>query len=167
LTLASLPAWSLTYLDHLHLQYAGQIGLISGGVGKQITRRYSLGLMYGHVPAGVAQGFTLETFAVRQTYSLLDWHRHRFYLGLNVFHVIGLRYETSQYGEPPRNYYSIGSVRGLLYLGWQSYLLREQKIAIYFESGINDIWIENTLANWPDQNPLRHLTMALGFKKEF
>jgi hypothetical protein len=123
--------------------------------------------MYGYVPADMTQGFTLETFALRQTYSLLDWDRHRLYLGLNIFHVIGLRYATSQYGEAPRNYYSIGSIRGLLNLGLQTYLMRERKIAFYIESGINDIWIENTLANWPDQNPLRHLTMALGFKKEF
>jgi hypothetical protein len=161
------PLWGLTYLDHIHLQYAGQIGFLSAGVGKKLGHRYSIGFMYGYVPHAMAGGPGIETFTFRQNFGLLDFGRHQLYLGLNIFHVAGIRYATSQYGEAPRNYYAIGSWRGLLYLGIDTTIIKASGISFYVESGLNDIWIENSLANFPEVNPLEHLTLALGFKKTF
>lgn len=155
----------VSYVSHGNVQFAGEIGLLSLGVGKD-HKRYSIGGMYGIVPAELAGGPVIETFTVRQTYEFYDWKRLSFYGGLNIFHVVGVRYQTSRYGESPKSYYPIGSIRGLLNLGL-NYWNAKAMNALYFEAGLNDIWIVNSLANSQQVNPGDHVSLALGYKVKF
>jgi hypothetical protein len=45
--------------------------------------------------------------------------------------------------------------------------MRPDKEAFYFEWGINDMWIENTLSNRKEINPLDHTSLGMGFKHSF
>jgi hypothetical protein len=156
----------VTYFDHANAQFAGEIGLLSAGLGREFSR-YSLGGMYGIVPPEMSGGVQVETVTIRQTYRFYDWKRFHFHGGLNIFHVLGLQYQTSKYGEAPRSYYPIGSIRGLLNLGTSFMLDRAGKSSFYFESGMNDIWLVNWLSNGDEVNPFRHLSLGLGVKQRF
>ena len=154
------------YLDLINSQFAGEIGLISVGAGREFGR-YSLGLMYGIVPTEISLGRQLETVTFRQTYRLFDWSRFSFHTGLNIYHVLGLEYETHKYGEAPRRYYPIGSVRGILSFGASFFLDKARRDSFYFETGMNDMWIMNWLSNFGEINPADHLSMGIGFKIKF
>ena len=108
------------YFDHMKVQYAGEIGLLSYGLGNNITSNYSLDFFYGYVPAEIA-GKEIQTYAVKNDYSFYKTSyfasEFEYYVGLNIFHVIGLRYQTSRFVKYPRNYYRLSSIRALLYLG--------------------------------------------------
>lgn len=157
---------STNYLDHINSQFAGEIGFISVGAGREFGR-YSLGLMYGIVPAEISLGRQLETVTFRQTYRLFDLSRFSFHMGLNIYHVLGLEYETHRYGEVPHRYYPIGSVRAILSFGTSYYLDKARRSSFYFETGMNDMWITNWLSNFGEVNPIEHLSMGMGFKTKF
>jgi hypothetical protein len=162
----SLKVQAVTYVDHLVSQFAGEIGLISIGLGRDFSR-YSIAGMYGIVPPEMSGTSAIETVTLRQTYRFHEWKRLSFHVGLNVYHVTGLNYETSKYGDPPDRYYPIGSIRGLLSLGTAVQIDRHEKSFFYFESGINDIWMVNWLANYKVVNPWEHFSLAMGFKQRF
>lgn len=157
----------VTYVDHALGQFAGETGLFSVGLGKTITSKYKLGFMYGVVPTEVSKGPIIETVAFRQTYDIHYWDIMTFYLGLNVYHVLGLRYQTSKYGISPDGYYPIGSIRGLLNLGVSIDVNQRKQREYYFETGINDVWITNYINNIGTMNPIKHFSMALGVKQSF
>jgi hypothetical protein len=159
-------AWGVTYIDHANVQYAGELGLFSMGLGRQFAR-YSIGGMYGFVPSGMAGGTHIETIAIRQTYSFFQGNKIGFYGGLNIFHVLSLQYETAKYGDSPERYYPIGSIRGLLNLGSSFGIDRGLKTKIYFEAGLNDLWIVNYLTNRDVINPTNHISLGIGLKHTF
>lgn len=148
------------------LQYAGEIGLASLGVGKEFSR-YSIAGLYGIVPSEMSGGPLIETVTVRQTYSFYDWKRMTFYGGLNIFHVLGISYESSEYGDAPKSYYPIGSIRGLVNLGFALTTNVKETRQFYFEAGLNDIWIVNWLSNNNVVNPGEHVSLGLGIKQRF
>lgn len=113
-----------------------------------------------------AEGPLIETITLRQTYNFYQWKRIRLYFGFNIFHVLGLQYESSKFRDAPEGYYPIGSIRGLLYLGISVATDKNEKRSFYFESGMNDIWIENTLSN-STVNPTEHISLAIGLKQKF
>ncbi len=164
---ALLPcAGAAAFLDHAHLQFAGEVGFLSVGTGKAFSR-YTVGGMYGLVPKELAGGETIETVVLRQTYRFWDWRRFVSYVGLNAYHVLGLRYESSRYGRAPRSYYPVSSVRGLLSLGGEVATNGERDISFYAEAGLNDIWLTNWAVNGETVNPLDHVSLAMGWKKLF
>ena len=165
--LISGSASAVTYVDHANFQFAGEVGLFAAGLGKHLTPNYTFGMMYGFVPAEVSKGPLIETVTIRQTYRFASWDRMDFYAGLNIFHVLGIKYQTSRHGESPDSYYPIGSIRGLLYLGTELNITRDKLVSMYFEAGINDIWIVNWLANGSEVNPSDHVSLALGLKRDF
>ena len=150
----------------MNLQFAGEVGFLSLGLGKEFNR-YSIGGMYGLVPSGMSGTKTLETVTIRQTYTFVEWRRFDFHVGLNIFHVLGVTYQASHYGESPKDYYQIGSIRGLLNLGFSLQLDKERKRFFYFEGGMNDMWFENWLANHDVINPSNHLSLGMGYKRRF
>lgn len=156
----------MTYVDHFNFQFAGEVGFLSAGLGKKFGK-YTVGGMYGLVPQGMSGTNNIETVTIRQTYHFYDWKRFNFYGGLNIFHVLGVSYESSRYGKSPKSYYAIGSIRGLLNLGFSFQLDRQESEFFYFEGGMNDMWIENTLANSDTVNPTDHVSLALGYLKRF
>jgi len=148
------------YLDFYLLQFAGEIGLISAGVGRTFTR-YEIAGMYGVVPAGISRADTIKTIALRQTY----FFSQKFYFGLNIFHVLGLDYQTGSYRDVPQNYYATGPTRALANLGLQFKTSKTE--SIFIESGLTDIWIENYIRNTRTINPINHLSLAIGYRKDF
>jgi hypothetical protein len=148
------------YLDFYILQFAGEIGLLSAGVGRTFAR-YEIAVMYGVVPAGISRADTIETIALRQAY----FFNQKIYIGLNVFHLLGLDYQTGSYRDVPQNYYAIGSIRALANLGFQ--FKTSNKESIFIESGLSDIWIENSIRNNKTINPINHLSVAIGIRKDF
>ncbi len=156
-------------MDHFISQFAGEIGLVSAGLGKDFSR-YSISGLYGIVPPEHSEGANgplIETITLRQAYRFYEWKRMDFHLGLNVFHVLSLRYESVKFKDSPRGYYPIGSVRGLLNLGISLNLNKTNTRAFYFEGGLNDLWIVNWMNNYNTVNPSDQVSIAAGYKYHF
>lgn len=166
LVLSSFPVFGMTYINHANSQFAGEVGLLSMGLGKHFTR-YSIGGMYGFVPAELSGGPAIETVAVRQTFDFYFWKRLTFYGGLNVFHVLGVKYKTSEYGKAPKSYYPIGAVRGLLNIGGEFDLDSRREQHFYFEAGLNDIALTNIVSNADSTNVMDEISLGFGFKQDF
>lgn len=164
--LFSSTAWSLTYVDNSLIQIAGDIGTISAGLEKKFSR-YSIGGLYGIVPSDVSGGPVIETLTLRQTYLFDEWDRLGFYSGFNIFHVLGLGYQSEKFRDVPDRYYSIGGFRAVFNLGINVAIRSRELSAFYFEMGMNDIWILNSLVNNDQLNVPDHVTMGFGFKYDF
>jgi hypothetical protein len=158
---------AVTYIDHGNAQFAGEIGVGSVGLGRYLSPDYSLGMMYGIVPAGISEGPLIETISIRQTLRFYHWDRIDLYAGLHVFHVLGVTYKTSQNGEYPKGYYPIGSIRGLLNLGTAVSIDEKKKNAYYLEAGINDLWIQNWVNSTRAINLYDLTSLAFGFRHSF
>lgn len=157
----------MTYINHFNTQFAGEVGLVSVGLGKHFTR-YSIGGMYGVVPAEISGGPFIETITLRQTYDYYFWKRVTFHVGMNIFHVLGVKYQTENYGSVPENYYPVGAIRVLFNpIGVSATINRKQSSMVYFESGWNDISLLNYFNNNEVINPLDDLSLALGFRQKF
>lgn len=156
----------MTYVNHFVSQFAGEIGAVSLGLGKDFER-YSISGMYGFVPTEMSQGPLIETVTLRQTYILYNWDRIDFYSGLNTFHVLSLQYQSSKSRDAPSGYYSIGSIRALLYGGVAVNMRAQTMRSFYFEAGMNDIWIVNSISNSDTVDPVNHVSLAMGFKQRF
>lgn len=156
-------------INKISVQYAGEIGLLAFGVGKNITPRYSLQFFYGYVPNTIA-GKEIETYSFKNNYIFKNTSIHpfdiNFYGGMNIYHVIGLRYQTSRFASYPRNYYRTSSVRALLYLGLDV-KLKGKNNQYYFETGINDIWLINYYNNPETIKPQDYVSLAFGWNKLF
>lgn len=157
----------MSYVDHLLLQYAGEIGFISLGIGKTITSKYSIAALYGIVPAEISKGPHIETFTFKQTYQFTSNDVFNIYSGINVFHVTGVRYTTSKSGKYPNDYYEWGSIRGILYLGALWNLEKKGRTSFYLESGVNDISIVNYATNSQHIDPAGLFTLAIGYRYQF
>ncbi|MFP5385860.1 MAG: hypothetical protein ACLGHN_07250 [Bacteriovoracia bacterium] len=162
----SFHSRGVTYINHFNSQFAGEVGLVSVGLGKDF-RRYSIGGMYGVVPTEVSGGVLIETITLRQTYDFFHWQRLAAYGGLNIFHVLGIQYRTEDYGEVPDRYYPVGSIRGLLNLGLATTFNKRESRIIYVEAGLNDIAITNLINNAEVINVADEFSLALGFKQKF
>lgn len=164
--LISFSAYGITYVNHLNTQFAGEIGLFSLGLGKEF-KRYSVGGMYGVVPSELSGGPLIETVALRQTYEFYHWKKLYFHLGVNLFHVLGVKYQTNNYGNTPKNYYPNASLRGLLNLGLSANLDKKEKSLFYFETGLNDLAIVDFLNNSEVLRLDEEFSLALGLKQRF
>ncbi len=165
--LISPVAWGNPYIDHANIQVAGEVGVLSAGLGNNITPRYSLGVMYGIVPKEFSKTEMIETVTLRQTYRFYDWDRMEFYGGFNIYHVLGLRYESSKYREAPNGYYSINAFRVLLNMGTSIAIDQKRETRFYFEGGINDLWLVNLVSNSETVSLWDHISLALGWKTNF
>lgn len=158
------------YIDVAKLQFAGEIGTLAFGVGKQFTKIYSLDFFYGRVPESIG-GIEINTFALKNNFNLFkfDFKNRpiRFYTGLGVYHVTGRRYKSSTRSEFPDGYYRIGSIRGLLYIGESISFGKKLKHRAYFESGLNDITLVNFINNSDSVDLFKNISLALGYSYYF
>lgn len=160
-----LTTHNVLALDSFKLQHAGEIGYVSFGVGKNFTKKYFLEFFYGIVPKEINDE-KLTTISIKNNYSLFDFEVNGLlsdiYTGVNIYHVQGKKYQTSRDSRFPNEYYRIGSLRGLFYLGYNvSY--RDMKHQFYFESGANDIVLTNDYNN-ENVSFVDHLSLAIGYK---
>lgn len=157
---------SVTFVNHFNSQFAGEVGLLSVGLGKDF-KRYSVGGMYGVVPTELSGGPLIETITLRQTYEFYQWDRLSFHGGLNIFHVLGIQYRAEDYGDVPSGYYPIGSIRGLINLGVSTAFNKKKSRIIYVEAGLNDVAIVNYLNNTSVISIRDEISLAIGFKQRF
>lgn len=157
------------FVDGMRLQYAGETGFLSLGINKLITENYQLSFLYGYTPNTFSEK-VIETIALKQDYFFSHNHYRKyhydFYTGLNIYHVIGIRYQSSRAGESPDNYYPIASIKGLFYLGLEAYE-REMPSRYYFEMGMNDTWILNYIQNSDVLDARDYVSLAIGYKYLF
>ncbi len=144
----------------------GEVGLVSVGAERNFSR-YSLGGLYGIVPSEYSEGPVIETVTLRQTYRFYDWERISTYIGLNIYHVLGLDYQSDKFRDAPESYYQIGGLRALVNLGMEVQVGARELGSFYTEAGMNDLWIVNSLSNQDSVNPFDHISLALGFKHDF
>lgn len=99
--------------DFAHIQYAGNIGFISGGVGfSSRLRNYQLALLYGYVPKAVAN-VRIHTLTARNTFPILRYPLKNsqtlipyvglglsFEVGGNAFFLMPSHYPESYYDYP-------------------------------------------------------------------
>lgn len=154
------------FIDYLKIQYAGEIGFFSAGLGKNFTENYSLEYFHGYVPEDIG-GHEIETFSLKNNYKLFKLERWGYfsdiYIGANVYHVTGLEYQTSRHSSFPEEYYRLGSIRAMFYTGISIGSSKYSQHIGYFESGLNDIVLINYLNNKDVINPADYVSLALGY----
>lgn len=155
------------FVDRLKVQFAGEIGLASVGAGVDISKTHTFDLFYGIVPHSIGGDF-IETYSIKNEhhYPYFDFSKNlNFapYFGLNIFHVIGLKYQTSRLNNYPRNYYRTSSIRLLPYLGVEYKYDMKKSENYYFEMGINDIWLINLYNNHEVLDYKDYISLALGY----
>lgn len=159
--------YTLAQENNFILQYAGDIGKYSAGIGKSLTKNYRISLHYGFVPPNQIQN-KIETYTFKNSYSLFFYNYQKIdyilYTGVALYHVPGDKYKTQEISSIPDNYYRQSSIRAQLYIGHEFRL--EETNSIYLESGVNDIWIINSINN--DSIDLKdHVSLGLGYKYRF
>ncbi len=156
--------------DYLKLQHAGEIGYYAIGIGKQVSRIYSIEFFWGLVPKEVG-GRNIETTAMKNFWKLGDIERWNisgdFYTGLNIYYVRGSRYQTSRDNRYPEGYYRIGALRGQFFVGGDFSHILYDKHHFYMESGMNDIVLINTMNNGNAVEYQNYISLALGYRYDF
>ena len=158
------------FLDYVKIQHAGEIGTYALGIGKNVSKNYSVDFFHGRVPLDIG-GEEIDTYAVKNNFNLFEltfdpvvFHT---YCGIAIYHVTGLDYQSSRHSSYPEDYYRYGSIRGLLYLGEKVRFGKGLKKEFYFEAGLNDIVITNYINNSNVIDPLDYVSLALGFGYKF
>ncbi len=152
---------------HIIGQYAGDIGKYSFGVGQQITSWYSLSLHYGQVEGNKFHN-KIETYTLKNNFHLFKYNRshyqYRLLTGLSLLHIPGRKYETDEVSGASSNYYRQSSYRAIVYLTHE--FVYKNLYSMYFESGVNDIWLTNSYNN--DSINIRdHVSLGIGFRYWF
>lgn len=155
-----------SFLDTFKAQYAGELGELALGFGKHFGDVYSLDFMRGLARAETA-GTNIETVALKNNFDLFHYNYDKrlfiLYTGVAVYHVTGLKYQASRHNSYPESYYSLGSIRGLLYWGAKAQLDGTSPHQGYVEAGINDIWVVNYANNPETVNPFDYVSWGIGY----
>lgn len=158
------------YFDALKIQFAGEIGTASLGVTQKIKPWYDLTFMFGLAPRTTSHTKSIETYALKQDFfwgkANFDGLHTRLYTSLNIYHVTGIKHQTSKFRNTPEGYYPINSVRALLALGINLSLPERPQNSYFFEMGMNDLWIVNCINN-KSLNPSDYVSMAIGINYNF
>lgn len=162
--------------DHVRLQYAGNIGLVSAGLGYNfINDRLQLTIMDGFVPASIA-GNNINTIALKGSYDILQLHVARKtlapYAGLaTMFETSGNGvYKTLPARYIDRKYYQMSAFHLAVFAGGKLALpvgtRQGQKLELYAETGTLDSYIyyycKNEILNFTDM-----FSMAIGVSYHF
>ncbi len=156
------------FVDYLKVQYAGEIGFLSIGMGKRFGEIYSLEVFNGYVPKSIG-GSEIEAIAIKNLFDLIDFSLLEknliFYFGVNIYHVTGLDYQSSRHSSYPEQYYRLGSIRGLFSFGLDLNITADH--GVYFESGLNDIILTNYFNNPDDVDVKKYVSHGFGYKYIF
>lgn len=163
------------------LQYAGEIGVLAVGMGKQFESGYSFSLLYGRVPEKIAGNVitkhAIETYAFKNQMRLANFSvsalKIESYLGIALLYINGKGLNSGQSKSYPANYYALTSWRGLLYWGVEILTenpkdsLHNTKHGFYLESAINDVWLINYFNNQKQVKISDYVALALGWNYYF
>lgn len=132
--------------DHFLAQYAGNLGLFSAGVEREVGEHGALGLLAGYTPASAA-GIEILAVGAKANYRFApllanDKATIGLYGGMGLFYYFGEQYSTRDY---PRGYYNYPSSSWHLmpYLGIRlvGNEAAHRDITLYAEVGILDAYL--------------------------
>lgn len=140
---------------------------MAAGFGKRFNSVYSLDYLHGVVREETG-GNAIVSIALKNNFDFARFNIYKatyavLYAGVMVYHVTGLRYQARRINRYPDSYYSVGSIKGLLYLGAKGGPSKSSPHQGYLESGINDLWLVNSLNNPKTIDPLEYVSLALGY----
>lgn len=162
--------------DHVRLQYAGNMGVLSAGVGYNfVNDRLQVSLMDGFVPASIA-GNNINTIALKSSYDVVQLQLAR--KTLAPYAGLATMFETSGngvYKSLParyidRKYYQMSAFHVAVFVGGKLALpvgtRQDQKLELYAETGTLDSYIyyycRNEILNFTDM-----FSMAVGISYHF
>lgn len=165
--------------DHLKLQFAGNIGFMSGGPG-YISRNKTLetDILFGFLPQKFG-GDALITLTSKITWS--PWRiplKNNYYiapasLGFYISHTFGPQFDTKWPEYYPKGYYWWATaIRPGAYFGGKIGRPANQKkkikgLELYYEIGTYDLLLISYVQNTGFLKPGDILSLALGLKMAF
>lgn len=116
---------SLKYMKRplsLNIQYAGNLGLVSLGVGKSFMHeKLDVHLIYGYLPKMI-NGTSVHTFGIKSSYNiaktrLSDASNVGYYGGLNAFYSIAEKTYLNYPDYYPDGYYNTNAIHSSIFAG--------------------------------------------------
>lgn len=110
----------------IHVQYAGNLGLLSAGLGKPVLKnKMNMFILYGYLPKAL-NGVEVHTLAVRSSFTyantrLSSDHSLDYYFGMSVLYGMTNNTYLRYPDYFPKGYYSItNAIHGCPHLGLQA-----------------------------------------------
>lgn len=139
--------------DFVQVQFAGNIGFLSAGMGYSTrTRNYQVSLIYGYVPKSIARTY-IHTIALKNTFPITRFalNDHQIlvpYLGLGASFELSGNSFFRQPAHFPKDYYDFPkNIHALVYAGAKAQRLFEDPfvgvrgLEFYVEAGSIDLYI--------------------------
>ncbi len=126
--------------DHVNIQFAGNIGLISAGTGyKLFNEIWQTDILLGYVPESVAEA-DIFTIAWKNNFRLIKYQIKNKTLSLNTAFSVNLETGNNSYLVPskkfPKDYYGTNSLTYGLYLGGRINIPLKSKILSSVDIGV-------------------------------
>lgn len=132
---------------NIQLQYAGNYGLFSVGIGKSYkSNKINVHLLYGYLPKSIGE-VTVHTFALKSSFNFIDVkispkNSLNYYTGIAVLYGITRNTYIRYPDYFPDGYYLTNAIHASLYLGMQLHLellnLKVKAISFLTELGTLD-----------------------------
>ena len=149
----SIPARRWYVPDFLPIQYAGNIGFLSAGIGYSTrVRNYHASLMYGYVPKSVAQTY-IHTIALKNTFPITRYALKNNqvlvpYIGAGVSFELSGNAFFRQPDHFPESYYDFPkNIHALLYGGakvqhlFEDTVMGMHGVEFFLEAGTIDVYL--------------------------
>ncbi len=149
ISLLSPFAWGkdTSFLDYTKFQFAGEIGFVSVGVGKEFTSWYQLTLMYGVVPAFLDVD-DIHTIALKNDFNLYKYEdRFRLYFDATIFMALGKKFWPAFHSDDMGAWYYYNSGSDFLLSLGSEYYFFDGKLGLYGEYGVVGQWLYFYLKN--------------------
>ncbi len=130
----------------LRLQYAGNLGLMSVGVGKEFTKpKVSMGISYGYLPESV-NGAEIHTFASKTTFYLYKTMIQGISINPYIGAAITYSIATNTYMEYPKQFSTNYHIPNAIHLnpllgvrlGYNTKQEKSKKVFLFAELGTVD-----------------------------
>lgn len=164
--------------DHAKLQFAGNIGFLSGGAGYAFAKQKGeVDLMLGYLPESIG-GVDIITLTLKAGYypwqvNLSDSYTYEpVYAGAYLSYSFGSEYYTTLPEQYPSGYYWWPtSLRGGLYIGGRLskdvILGKIDQVGLYYELGTYDLKLVSVLENLYYFSITDALDLAVGIRVKF
>ena len=162
--------------SHIKLQYAGNIGYFSLGLGKQyLDNRLALEVFYGYARASKA-GTKINTIALKNAYywpanlSFIGPNNLNIYLGLNLFYALDVRETNAPGCLRDDDGYPCNSIHIMPYVGAEfinsSFTTKSNILpdGVYWEIGVLDLFLVDYYHNRSYLSLKDIVNMSVGFK---
>ena len=168
--------------SYVNLQYAGQIGFLSVGVGKSyLNNKLETAILFGHLPKSHG-GDNTNILSLKQSYTPFEISLkqnkvklHLITLGAFASYYMGEEYNKYKTNQYPDNYY--GFMKGYrlgAFISSDINLKLNPKantifssLSLYYELGVNDLDFDRYLRNRDHMNLYEIANLALGMKLYF